>query len=67
MTETQQLATKSDLSDGRAELRKEFAELRQEIADGNSRIIKWMFILSVAHIVVMSGILFAFIKLYFHR
>jgi len=36
MTETQQLATKNDLSDGRAELRKEFAELRQ--TDSNYKL-----------------------------
>ncbi len=47
-TETQQLATKSDLHDVKAEM------------------IKWMFIFWMGQIAVLSGIIFAFMKLYFH-
>lgn len=60
ITETQQLATKSDLFNG-------LTEVRKEIADFKTDIIKWMFIFWVGQVGVLSAIIFAFMKLYFRQ
>jgi hypothetical protein len=60
ITETQQLATKSDLYNG-------LTDVRKEIADVKTDIIKWMFIFWIGQVGVLSGIIFAFMKLYFRQ
>jgi len=67
ITETKQLATKSDLLEGLTGVRKEIMDIRKEIAEGKTDVIKWMFIFWVGQIGVLSAILFAFLKLYFHQ
>jgi len=42
-------------------------DIRKEIAEGKTDVIKWMFIFWVGQIGVLSAILFAFLKLYFHQ
>ena len=58
ITETQQLATKSDNG---------LTDVRKEIADVKTDIIKWMFIFWIGQVGVLSGIIFAFMKLYFRQ
>jgi len=52
------LATKNDLANLRA-------ELKEDIANVKAEIIKWMFIFWIGQIGVMTGIIFAMLKLYF--
>ncbi len=56
LAETKQLATKDDLAKG-------LADVKDKIAD----TIKWMFIFWMGQIAVLSGIIFAFMKLYFRQ
>jgi hypothetical protein len=60
IAETKQLATKDDLYKG-------LTELRKEIADSKVTMIKWMFIFWLGQIAVLSGIILAFMKLYFRQ
>jgi argonaute-like protein implicated in RNA metabolism and viral defense len=50
------LATKIDLADIRAEMK-----------DQKSEIIKWMFIFWVGQIAILAGIIFAMLNLYFKK
>ncbi|MDO9288283.1 MAG: hypothetical protein Q7T83_05790 [Thermodesulfovibrionales bacterium] len=52
------LATKEDLANLRA-------ELKEDIANVKADIIKWMFIFWLGQIGVLTGIIFAMLKLYF--
>ena len=54
------LVTKEDLT-------REIARLEIKIEATKSEIIKWMFIFWIGHVGVMSGIIFAMLKLYFNR
>lgn len=52
------LATKEDLANLRA-------GLKEDIANVKAEIIKWMFIFWISQIGVITGIIFAMLKLYF--
>jgi hypothetical protein len=64
IAETKELATKSDLHEGLASLE---LKLTEKIADYKADIIKWMFIFWLGQVAVLSGIIFAFRKLYFRQ
>ncbi|MBI4691566.1 MAG: hypothetical protein HY754_15080 [Nitrospirae bacterium] len=59
------LVTKEDLHSEVSKLEKEIARLEIKIESTKSEIIKWMFIFWLGQIVVLSGIIFAMLKLYF--
>ena len=60
---------KTEIAETRTELRTEIAEtrteLRTEMERNKSETLKWMFIFWVGQIAVLSGIIFAMLKLYF--
>lgn len=59
------LVTKEDLYRETSKLEKEIARLEVKIESTKSEIIKWMFIFWIGQIGVMTGIIFAMLKLYF--
>jgi hypothetical protein len=63
----QQLATKSELYEGLTSVRKEIGDLRAEMSKSNTNNIKWMFIFWITQIGIITSILFALLKLYFHQ
>ena len=42
-----------------------FQKLENKVSESTSEIIKWMFIFGLGQIVVLGGIIFAMLKLYF--
>jgi len=59
------LVTKEDLHVEVSKLEKEMARLEIKMESTKSEIIKWMFIFWISQIGVISGIIFAMLKLYF--
>ncbi len=59
------LVTKEDLRGEISRLEKEIARLEVKIETTKSEIIKWMFIFWLGQIGVLTGIIFAMLKLYF--
>ncbi len=59
------LVTKEDLHGEASKLEKEMARLEIKIESTKSEIIKWMFIFWISQIGVITGIVFAMLKLYF--
>lgn len=51
------LATKQDIAELRSEFKKDIADLRVEIANTKSELIRWMFIFWLGLIPIMAGLI----------
>ncbi len=56
---------KTEIAETRTEIAETRTELKTEIERNKSETLKWMFIFWVGQIAVLSGIIFAMLKLYF--
>ncbi len=63
--EIKHFVTKEDLLATKENLVREIADVRRDVADVKVDLIKWMFIFWVGQVAVISGIIFAMLKLYF--